>query len=134
MKDPNPIETDFMRALHLGYDSSDPAAFAVKVNWKRVSKAYFQKVLRDLSITTANVWFSAGGPGVSGDIHMQAMLNGCGIHLFGNIDHILPWFTIRPITRLGDYTGGLNTTIKLEDMSYPVLTRILTACLKGNLP
>jgi hypothetical protein len=115
-------EQAFLHALDKGYDSLIEESWAVKENWKRVSKAYFNAIANNLERNGIkfNVWFSAGGPAVSGDIHLQMFnsLNQRGFHLFGNLDQLAgnKCFVVRTISKLGDYSGGDNEWF--GDMTY----------------
>jgi len=122
------LESDFIAALQLGYDPSDPSAFAVKANWKRVSKSYFQSLVHGLNLRTANTWYNSGGTACSGDINLQVMGDTKGFHLFGNLDG-MNFFIIRPIAYLGDYTGGTNRQLYIEDMRLKPLLAILRTYL-----
>lgn len=119
MSKTNTLETNFLRAVAGGYDPDSEFAYAIKANWKRVSKSYFEKLGRDANFDKCNVWYSAGGPACSGDINLQGVyLDGPGIHLFMNIDGcagLAGCATIRTIKDLGDYTGGTN--VWLSDLS-----------------
>lgn len=107
------LETQFMKTVKIGYDADSPVAYIIKENWKRVGKSYFTLLAKRLGFDSFNVWFSAGGPAVSGDIHLQGMRNGKGVHIFCNLSFVV----IRSITKLGDYQGGPNSTIRFESLA-----------------
>jgi len=126
----------FLAAVSAGYDPGSEFAFQVKENWKHASKQYFESIVRDLSPEKANVWFSAGGPACSGDIHMQVWKNNRGLHIFGNIDGLAsggePWFVCRTIKYMGDYYGGANTILRKPGMEREALLFILRKALVGE--
>ena len=127
------LEQAFMIACKRGYDPNADDASEVKLAWKRAAKSYFEKLGKKANFDRFNVWFSAGGWAVSGDINLQGERNGKGIHLFGNIDCVgtdQPEFVIRSIKNLGDYRGGSNRWVKLEDMSVDKLMEIFDSYLK----
>jgi hypothetical protein len=107
-------EEAFLHALEKGYDHGSEGDWAVKENWKRVSKQYFKLIAEQLELDQSNVWFNPGGNAVSGDIHLQGRKGEKLFHLFGDLD--IHFFVLRSIKDFSDYTGGPNTNIEDKDM------------------
>ena len=126
------LEGAFLQVLEYGYDPDLVGAFAIKNNWKRVSKSYFQYLVSLTKPELSNVWFSAGGPLVMGDIHLQMMKNGKGFHLFTYENCFNGSAVIRTISHIGDYSGGFNQWLRFEDLKQASLLKRFEKMFNGE--
>jgi len=140
MQTPSTREDAFLLALVKGYNPGSEYAWAVKENWKLVSKSYFREIAKKLDVLEYplgyNVWFNAGGSAVSGDIHLQAFDEKVnkGFHLFGSLElYCNLGFCIRTISKLGDYQGGQNMWLSAESMRKAELLAITRRYLGQDL-
>lgn len=131
MQTPSTREDAFLLALMKGYDPDSRDAWAIKENWKRVSKAYFNSLAKDLQLDQFNVWFNAGGPAVSGDINLMGRKGERFFHLFGNLD--VNFFTIRRAKGVEDWSGEGNRVLEDRDLRKEDLMAIIRRNYIGKL-
>lgn len=123
----------FLACLKRGYNPSSPSCLALKLEWKRASRLFFQDLALRLDASSTSHWFNQGGPAVSGDAHLMLERNGKYLHLFGNLD--IDFLVVRPCRSFTDFTGGPNHCLhhhSFEDIPY--LLNLFNSLLERTLP
>jgi len=95
-----------------------------KRRFRTIGLGAMRQLAKDLGMREWNAYFNPGGPAVSGDVHLMGMFNDkVGLHVFFNKD---PWghgpygdITYRTISRMKDYTGGINQWMSSAEFENP---------------